>query len=328
MSFSVALCTYNGAAYIVEQLQSIVSGSVPPEEIVVCDDRSADDTVGIVSEFARSSAVPIRLEVNDVNLGYVKNFEKAVLLCRAPIVFLSDQDDVWNHDKAETILGRFADPDVGGVFSDAALVNADLSPMGKTMFSELLSAKQRKQLLTNDPDEVFRFLLARPVVTGATMAFRRSLVEALLPVPESRFFIHDGWLALAIAAVSSLVVIERPLIAYRQHPTQQIGMPKAAQGKDEIPEEEHRARYPTLRRDYARLYDELRMSLLSRCEIRPGARRLIDDAIAHNRVRLSLANRTGSRPFAILKEIVSGRYARYSSGALSAASDLVRPQRP
>ena len=320
MPFSVALCTYNGAAYIVEQLHSIVTGSVPPCQIVVCDDRSPDDTARIVADFAASCAVPIELHVNDVNLGYVRNFEKAVSLCREPIVFLSDQDDIWASDKAATILTRFADPAIGGVFSDAMLAHADLSPMGMTMFSRLLSRKHRKQLLSGDPDTVFRFLLLRPIVTGATLAFRRSLINDLLPFPTSKFFIHDGWLALGIAALSKLDVVERPLVTYRQHPQQQVGLPK-----DDIAEADHRARYPTLRRDYARLYSEL-ATLLDHSDVRPGAHRVFREAVEHNDLRLSLAKRRFGRPFAVLRDLVNGRYGRYSSGPLSAASDLIRPQ--
>src|SRR5213080_381833 len=94
-TLSVALCTYNGAAYLGEQLDSIVAQSRPPDELVVCDDGSTDETVEVLETFLAEAPFPVRLQRNEANLGFVKNFEQAISLCTGDFVALSDQDDVW-----------------------------------------------------------------------------------------------------------------------------------------------------------------------------------------------------------------------------------------
>ena len=82
LQLSVALCTYNGARFLQEQLDSIASQSLLPDELVLCDDRSNDDTFKIVQRFAHRVRFPVRTVVNRSTLGSSKNFEQAVRLCR------------------------------------------------------------------------------------------------------------------------------------------------------------------------------------------------------------------------------------------------------
>ncbi|HEY2971172.1 MAG TPA: glycosyltransferase, partial [Pyrinomonadaceae bacterium] len=103
MKISVAMCTYNGAPYLREQLNSIAAQTRPPDELVVCDDVSADLTCEIVTSFAASVHFPVRLYVNEQNLGSTKNFERAIGLCEGDIIARSDQDDVWLPEKLRRI---------------------------------------------------------------------------------------------------------------------------------------------------------------------------------------------------------------------------------
>src|ERR1700704_2935070 len=95
----VALCMYNGADFLSEQLESIAAQTRLPDELVVCDDGSSDDSTDIVRNFAKNASFPVRLEVNEKNLGSTKNFEKAIGLCNGDIISLADQDDVWKLHK-------------------------------------------------------------------------------------------------------------------------------------------------------------------------------------------------------------------------------------
>ncbi len=91
-SISIALCTYNGAAYIAEQLDSILGQTLPPDEIVIVDDGSTDDTPGIVREYAEKYG-NIHFFENEDRLGFVRNFSRAISLTKGDYVALSDQDD-------------------------------------------------------------------------------------------------------------------------------------------------------------------------------------------------------------------------------------------
>ena len=104
MTTSVALCTYNGEKYLAEQLDSILTQTVPIDEIVVCDDGSTDNTISILEEYESTFPYLFKIYKNKENLGYTKNFEQAINLCDRDIIFLCDQDDIWLKEKVKTVL--------------------------------------------------------------------------------------------------------------------------------------------------------------------------------------------------------------------------------
>ncbi|HAJ99283.1 MAG TPA: hypothetical protein DCM62_04590, partial [Bacteroidales bacterium] len=238
--YSVALCTYNGSKLLPEQLSSILKQSAPPHQIVVCDDGSTDQTNQIVNDFMmRFPAILWKHVVNTENLGVVRNFEKAIGLCEEEIVFLSDQDDVWMPEKASKILQFFGNHRFSIVFSDAQLVDEQLNDLKITMFERVGLKKKYLQRFHRKHFGIF-LLLSGHFVTGATMAFRKKIVEQLMPVPHSPWFLHDGWIATAGACMDEVSFIPEPLILYRQHQSQAVGAslnlsekdtPKAKQGK-------------------------------------------------------------------------------------------------
>ncbi|HEX8394664.1 MAG TPA: glycosyltransferase, partial [Longimicrobium sp.] len=59
---SVALCTYNGARWLPEQLASLAAQTRLPHELVVCDDRSTDETEAVVRAFAATAPFPVRFQ--------------------------------------------------------------------------------------------------------------------------------------------------------------------------------------------------------------------------------------------------------------------------
>src|SRR5438552_15532105 len=121
---SVALCTYNGARCLTEQLASRATQAKLPDELVVCDDESTDESAEIVRNFARNVRFPVRLEVNERNVGSIKNFEKAIGLCRGEIGALADQDDVWKDQKLSKLcIALQENPRAGYAFSNAELID-------------------------------------------------------------------------------------------------------------------------------------------------------------------------------------------------------------
>jgi glycosyltransferase involved in cell wall biosynthesis len=222
MKLSVRMCTYNGAPYLSEQLQSIAAQTRPPDELVVCDDGSTDATRRILEAFAADVSIPVRLYVNERTLGSTRNFERAIGLCAGEIIALADQDDVWRPEKlarAAAILGAF--PEVGLVFSDAALVDAAARPLGRRLWEVVGGTRAARQLRRRD--RAFRLLLPGWTVTGATMAFRAKFRPLVLPIPADIAMIHNGWIALMISTVARVHFIDEPLMLYRQHGAQQIG---------------------------------------------------------------------------------------------------------
>src|SRR2546426_7732246 len=122
-SVSVAMCTYNGARFLLAQLRSIAFQTRPPDELVICDDGSTDKTLAIVTRYAGTVEFPVRVHRNSQRLGPAKNFEQALSLCRGDIVALSDQDDVWRPEKLRVLEEALCVDDAGYAFSDAVLVD-------------------------------------------------------------------------------------------------------------------------------------------------------------------------------------------------------------
>src|SRR5437763_7661561 len=130
---SVAMCTYNGAHFLQEQLRSIAAQSLPIQEIVICDDFSEDETCAVVESFCREHPGLVRLQRNATRLGVSQNFAQAISLCQGDIIFLSDQDDSWLPTKVERMTALFTDDDTCAVVSVAATVtDREVKPTGKT----------------------------------------------------------------------------------------------------------------------------------------------------------------------------------------------------
>jgi len=327
MKISIAMCTYNGAEFLPAQLQSIIAQSRPADEIVICDDSSTDNTRNLLEKFAAESSIPVTLHFNDQNLGSVKNFERAITLCTGDVIALSDQDDVWRSDKLrlfETVLNN--SPSAGIVFSDAAIVDEQLNPLHRRMWDEVgFDAHKRKLVKTGRALEV---LVTGWTVTGATMAFRSRFVKLSLPIPEEIAMIHDGWIALTIAAVADVVAIDEPLIQYRQHAQQQIGAPARKEAAPELHglqaiETAFRRRNSSA--ELHKILETLEARLLGQASEFDTRKALsfVSDYARHLNVRANLPQRRLNRVPRILRELLSLRYHEYANGFKSAAKDLV-----
>lgn len=201
MKISIAMATYNGAKYLHEQLESFATQTRLPDELVVADDGSTDDTLKILESFAKSAPFQVHIYRNDVNLGYAQNFGRALGLCAGDMIFLSDQDDIWFKDKIKKIT-QIADryPECMVFMNDAELTLGDSKHTGLTMLGQTLS------LGLSDSD----------FPNGCCMAIRSSIVELALPVPAPPF-VHDIWLNRLCLLLDAKNVVPQVLQYYRRH---------------------------------------------------------------------------------------------------------------
>src|SRR5947209_20067608 len=115
MTISVALCTYNGAQYLLNQLTSIEAQTRRPDEVVICDDSSCDGTVELIRSWADAAPFPVRVHVNPRNVGAIKNFERAVSLSCGDLIALADQDDLWYPNKLGVLEQQLGDNPAAGL---------------------------------------------------------------------------------------------------------------------------------------------------------------------------------------------------------------------
>jgi glycosyltransferase involved in cell wall biosynthesis len=199
---SVCMATYNGSAFVQEQLASILAQIGPSDEVIVVDDASTDDTAAVVAAVVDTR---VRLLRSSVNKGHVRTFEKAISAASGEYIFLADQDDLWVRGRVDVMrasLGRR--PVVAGNFTL-------LGNQSETSRSRLLSADSGAGL-----KNIYGILVGTRSYFGCAMAFRRDLLPILLPIPcyaEA----HDLWLAAVGNLVGGVEHCEDSVLLRRLH---------------------------------------------------------------------------------------------------------------
>ena len=326
---SIAMCTYNGEKFLKEQLCSIASQASLPDELVVCDDGSTDTTLPILRHYASSVAFPVRIYCNASRLGFAKNFEQAISLTDGDIIVLSDQDDVWQKDKLQISVQALAeDHKAGYVFSDAIIIDEMGEIIHHSLWEQVVFDQRRRGKFSLGPMDQVEVLLKGNVVTGATMALRASLKAHVLPVAE--LWKHDEWIAL----VSSLcgargIQIEKPLIQYRWHPAQAVGvrppgvqflLKRAWQSFTGNPQT-YEANALALRQWNAS-YTTLQRATSQAATLLP----LLEAKVAHLALRAELYRRSRlTRLPVIVVELIRGGYHHHAAGSKSVLKDLLVP---
>jgi len=333
MKISIALCTYNGESFLQQQVESIEGQIRKPDELVACDDCSQDRSLEILSDFAKRADFHVKIIRNEHNLGSTRNFEKAIKLCTGDIIALCDQDDVWKPHKLACLEKALqANPEAGYAFSDADLVDEHLQPLGRRLWDSIGFQGELKKLFTRG--EQFRCFTRKSIVTGATMAFRAPIGRMAMPFPIGGHWIHDGWIALLSSAIGNLgVPIDEPLISYRQHPNQQLGVPASRKRQSLlgmyrelktdhqslfVAWEKHCLRILSLKDILHRLQEELNSPVLEQNLI------FMREFETHflNRRKILTSSKTGRLPL-ILLEAFSGRYARFANSWRTVIRDLL-----
>lgn len=316
MRSSVALCTYKGERFLSEQLQSIAAQTTKPDELVIVDDNSSDGTLSIAREFARTAPFATKVLANTENLGPALNFTRAMQECQEPIVFFSDQDDVWMPDKMQKFLTLFEDPVVLAVASNAAVVKSDLSPTGRRLWQSI--GFGGGGISTPAPPVLLDHLLRRGnFIAGMCFAVRRDFALTQLPFPKG--WLHDGWLGLMAALQGGLRLIDEDLALYRQHESNVVGVPRLS--KLQIA----RLLAGEPRIDLHDSYDQTE-SAIERLGNRISADQVayLTKRLAHLDARLKLSPRRALRVPTILSQLISGNYSEYSAGLFGAGRDILR----
>lgn len=210
---SVCIATYNGANFIVRQLDSVFMQLSPDDQVIVVDDLSTDDTVNIVKQ---TYGDRVEVHVNNQNLGPIKSFERALTMARGDIFFLCDQDDIWEKNKVKKVIKAFEDGKADLVVHDAFVVDGNLK-MISSSWNEFNGNKMQQGIIGN---------VLKNAYTGAMMAFKKDLAPLILPFPPS-IEMHDQWIAIvSMLEKKKIIYIEEPLMKYVRHGANVTGMRK------------------------------------------------------------------------------------------------------
>lgn len=222
MYLSASLLTYNGAAFIKKQLDSILMQTQKVDEIVICDDGSTDETIAIIHAYQNAYPGIIRLHQNEQQLGSTKNMEKSLGLVKGDLVFLADQDDIWLPHKVATLCAYFeAHPNIDAVFSNALLINEKDEVMKDIALWDIIGFPQATLPTAFN---LFEFLYrVDNIVTGAGLAIKNVKSLLSIPFPNIKGLLHDGWMGLYFASQGKLQYYDEKLFQYRVHVAQQMG---------------------------------------------------------------------------------------------------------
>jgi glycosyltransferase involved in cell wall biosynthesis len=198
---AICLASYEGAAYIGEQISSIVAQLLPGDKIYLSDDGSHDETVAIATSLSDDVVVVATSRVG----GVVPNFERALSAAfdsGAEQFVLCDQDDVWLPGRLAQIRSELAKADL--VLLNGLVVDAQLVPLGATI-AEAIGVRHG-----------FWQNLGKNSYIGCCMAFRRNVLELALPFYKGIPW-HDWYLGLLAERFFVVSRVQEPTMYYRRH---------------------------------------------------------------------------------------------------------------
>lgn len=198
---SVCIATFNGEKYIEKQIKSILSQLDDNDEIIISDDYSTDNTLEIIKNIDDNR---IKIYFNPNQKGYTSNFENSLSHATGDIIFLSDQDDIWEKNKVEKSLEYLLKYDI--VISDAQIIDVN----GNIIENSYYKVRKMPKLIGLN---IIRFS-----GLGCCMCFKKKLLKKALPFPpRQKLATHDNWLFLIGAIFFHAVIIPDKLISYRRH---------------------------------------------------------------------------------------------------------------
>lgn len=215
---SILLSTYNGEAYLAEQIKSIREQSYLNWNLFIRDDGSRDDTCLIIDRFClKDQRIHFINKENRINCGVKKSFLKLLDSVHSEYYMFCDQDDVWLPDKVENTLAimdkkQSHKPQL--VFTDLCIVDSNLQIINQSALHEV------DVNYWIDPNNS----IMDNVVTGCTVMINDALKKIALPVDSNLIVMHDWWFALLASQLGQLKYLNKPTILYRQHGDNQVGI--------------------------------------------------------------------------------------------------------
>lgn len=227
MKISVALATFNGEKFIRKQLSSLINQTLNVNEVIITDDNSSDNTVAIIHNFIKNyeNKIDFSFKINNKNQGYIKNFYNTLKRATGDIIFLCDQDDIWEPDKVESICNLFkTNKKVSAVSTAYDFIDKDDNKIIIPNFSGVQHMDIEKKLKRRTYVKVSEIETIKanpsPGCTSAISSYIRDyyIKNASLIIP------HDWEINIYSAKMGGLYFYNKKLVLYRIHDSNTIGI--------------------------------------------------------------------------------------------------------
>lgn len=204
---SISMATYNGEKFIAKQIDSILQQTFQDYELVITDDCSKDNTLRILHEYEKKDK-RIHVYENETNLGFKKNFERSISLCKGDYVVLADQDDIWEKNHIELLLNNIGD--ASAVIGDASIIDEN----DKITSQLSLSQFEKITYIPPLPEMFYGIMFFRSPFPGSTSMFKMSLLKKALPIPDKVVY-HDAWFCACAACDNGIKCIDNIITRHR-----------------------------------------------------------------------------------------------------------------
>lgn len=231
MKVSLVMAVYNGEKYLIEQLDSIRKQTYPIDEVLLLDDVSTDNSYELIHQYIDGyKLINWKLIKNETNLGYRKNFKKGLEMVTGDIIFLCDQDDRWHLNKVETMVEYMKDKSILSLASSFNFMDQE----GKCFEVNKIKGRSNNNLLFKEVTELLteidlKLLLQSNFSQGCTMAIKEEVKDNYLKVTQGKLP-HDWELNIISSIKNGCYYLDKPLIDYRIHNNNTIGMDDIVEG--------------------------------------------------------------------------------------------------
>lgn len=214
MKTSVVMATYNGTEFLKEQLDSLRDQTMKLDEVIICDDRSSDDTVKFLTKYIRDNGLEETwtVIVNEENLGYANNFHKAMQLAKGEYIFFSDQDDIWFANKIEEMVRVMeGNPQIQLLCTDyEPFTCADNAPQVPKYILDKMTGDGSLEKIELNSKNIYIASL------GCDMCIRKTFRDRIEPF-WIRGWAHDDYVWKTAQCVDGCYEYHKPLIKRRLH---------------------------------------------------------------------------------------------------------------
>lgn len=216
---TVALCVYNGGPYLARLLASLKKQTLFPDELIVVNDASQDNSAEILQEFSRTAHFPVRILTHEKNRGYRQALATALAEIHEGLIFPCDHDDEWLPEKLARMVARFeARPELGAIASDMILGDGELHEKRGTLWQANRQQEFAPALAT---EQGFALELRQNFAAATAMGFQQKYLAYALPLSD--LWVHDGWIFSLITAMAPVEAMLEPTVFYRVHAQQSVG---------------------------------------------------------------------------------------------------------